>query len=321
MKIAVVGLGSMGKRRIRLIRTFFPEIEIFGIDNREDRRAEVKELFSAESLPSIEAASGCDALFVCTDPIHHAAIIKEALSNNLNIFTELNLVSDGYEENMKTAKEKGLTLFLSSTQLYRREINYIKKKTDRKKVSYTYHIGQYLPDWHPWENFSDFFVGNKRTNGCREIFAVELPWIVDAFSEVVDCYAVSDKLSTLDLPYPDSFHVILKHKNGTVGNMTVDVVARNPVRRLEVLNEQMHIIWEGSPSTLYDYNTQNKKLESISLYDEIMRDERYSNNIIEDAYLDEIKMFFDVLRGGEAPWSFERDLEVLNLIDKIEGIE
>ncbi len=320
MKIAVVGLGSMGKRRIRLIRTFFPEIEIFGIDNREDRKAEVSELFSVESLGSISAASGCDALFVCTDPIHHAAIIKEALANNLNIFTELNLVSDGYEENIKTAKEKGLTLFLSSTQLYRREIKYIKEKTAGEKVSYTYHIGQYLPDWHPWENFSDFFVGNRRTNGCREIFAVELPWIVDAFSEVVDFYAVSDKLSNLAVDYPDSFHLILKHKNGTIGNLTVDVVARSPVRRLEVLNEQLHIIWEGSPKTLYDYDIASKKLETISLYDEIMRDERYSNNIIEDAYLDEIKKFFEVLNGGTAPWDFERDLAVLNLIDKIEGI-
>ncbi len=321
MKIAVVGLGSMGKRRIRLIRTFFPEIEIFGIDNREDRKVEVKELFEVQSLPSIEEARGCDALFVCTDPVHHAVIIKEALDNNLNIFTELNLIADGYKENMKTAKEKGLVLFLSSTPLYRRETNYIKGKVAGEKVSYTYHVGQYLPDWHPWENFSEFFVGNKRTNGCREIFAVELPWIVDAFSQVVDCYAVADKLSNLELSYPDSFHVILKHKNGTVGNITVDVVARNAVRRLEVLNEQMHIIWEGTPTTLYDYCLNEKKLKTVSLYEEIMQDSRYSNNIIEDAYLDEIKNFFEVLGGAKARWSFEQDYNVLALIDKIEGIE
>ena len=43
------------------------------------------------------------------------------------MFTEINLIEDGYDENIKTAKEKGLRLFLSSTFLYRDEVAYIKK--------------------------------------------------------------------------------------------------------------------------------------------------------------------------------------------------
>ena len=39
MKILVIGLGSMGKRRIRLIRDMYSTFEIFGVDGREDRRA------------------------------------------------------------------------------------------------------------------------------------------------------------------------------------------------------------------------------------------------------------------------------------------
>ena len=35
-------------------------------------------------------------------------------------------------------------------------------------------LGQYLPDWHPWESYKSFFVSNKKTNGCRELFAIEL---------------------------------------------------------------------------------------------------------------------------------------------------
>ena len=62
--------------------------------------------------------------------------------------TELNLVRDGYAENMAKAKEKHLPLFLSSTMLYRRETQYIKKAVQDfgKPVHYIYHIGQVLPD-------------------------------------------------------------------------------------------------------------------------------------------------------------------------------
>ena len=45
MKILVIGLGSMGKRRIRLIRDMYSTFEIFGVDGREDRRNDAKEQF------------------------------------------------------------------------------------------------------------------------------------------------------------------------------------------------------------------------------------------------------------------------------------
>ena len=41
MNILIIGLGSMGKRRIRLIREMFPNYQIYGVDGREDRRKEV----------------------------------------------------------------------------------------------------------------------------------------------------------------------------------------------------------------------------------------------------------------------------------------
>ena len=109
---------------------------------------------------------------VCTAPLSHAAVIGELLDNDLPVFTELNLVGDGYAENMAKAAAKNLPLFLSSTMLYRRETQYIKQQVQAfgKPVHYIYHIGQYLPDWHPWENYKNFFVGNARTGGVREIF-------------------------------------------------------------------------------------------------------------------------------------------------------
>lgn len=169
MKILIVGLGSMGKRRARLTKGIDSSIRIAGVDTAESRRAEATDLGLIDAAyPSIAeavAAETPDAALVCTAPLTHAAIISELLDNSLPVFTELNLVADGYEENMAKAKEKGVLLFLSSTMLYRRETQYIKQQVAAfgKPVHYIYHIGQYLPDWHPWENYKNFFVGNART--------------------------------------------------------------------------------------------------------------------------------------------------------------
>ncbi len=322
-QVLIIGLGSMGKRRARLIKNIFQNAVISGVDNSAERREQAQEL-GIKAFDSIEKATdNCiyDAAFVCTAPITHAQIINELLDRKLNIFTELNLISDDYSKLTKKASESNLFMFLSSTMLYRKETQFIKKELANfdKTVNYIYHIGQYLPDWHPWESYKNFFVGDAKTSGIREIFAIDLPWIYDAFGEITNIYATSDKISDLDLPYNDSYFVTLRHKNGAKGILAVDVVCPKPVRNFEVFGEGLHLFWEGSPTTLFKYDTATKQKEFVDTYGNFEHDDRYSDNIVENAYVDEIVNFFMALENKEkALWSFEKDEIVLNIINEIE---
>lgn len=325
MKALIVGLGSMGKRRIRLLKGIMPEIEIIGVDTNPQRIAQVEEM-GHKAYTSIQQASQQqpDIAFVCTAPLSHYAIIKTLLEYKINTFTELNLVSDGYEELMRLSKENDTVLFLSSTMLYRGEINYILNavKAHKKPISYIYHIGQYLPDWHPWESYKNFFVGNKRTNGCREIFGIEMPWIIEAFGEIEQVFSTADKLTELEIDFPDRFFVTLVHKNGTKGVLAVDVVCPKAVRNLEVFGEGLHLFWEGNPKALYQFNNQTKEKEFVNTYESFEHDSRYSDNIVENAYVDEMQNFLNVVAGKEQPkYSFEKDLYTIQIMDEIEGIK
>lgn len=225
---------------------------------------------------------------------------------------------------MALAKENGTVLFLSSTMLYRGEINYILEQVKGcdKPLSYIYHIGQYLPDWHPWESYKNFFVGNKRTNGCREIFGIELPWIIEAFGKIKSVFSTADKLTGLDIDFPDRFFITLEHENGTKGVLAVDIVCPKAVRNLEVFGEGVHLFWEGNPKALYKFNTETKEKEFINTYASFEHDSRYSDNIVENAYVDEMQNFINVVKGTEqAKYSFEKDLYTISIMDKIEGIE
>lgn len=325
MNILVVGLGSMGKRRARLIKSINPNAKIYGVDTTPSRRDEAQEL-GIITFESIESAYGgvasINCAFVCTAPLTHAKIIDELLEHSTPVFTELNLVTEGYNSLCEKAKAKNVPLFLSSTMLYRAETQYIKNEVVnfKKPVNYIYHIGQYLPDWHPWESYKNFFVGDARTNGVREIFAIDLPWLLDTFGEVESVVSQKDKLTDLEISYPDSIFVMLRHKNGTKGMLAVDVVSPKAVRNFEVFGEGLHVFWEGNPKALYKFNKQTSQKEFINTYESFEHDSRYSDNIVENAYVDEITNFFDVLNGVAAPkYSFEKDLVTLALIDKIEG--
>ena len=275
-----------------------------------------------ESIEAAVAAQGFDAAFVCTAPITHAGVIDTLLDAGLPVFTELNLVDDGYDALSAKAAAKKLPLFLSSTMLYRGETQYIKQQVAAfgKPVNYLYHIGQYLPDWHPWENYKNFFVGDRRTGGVREIFGIDLPWLLDAFGPVTAVTAQKDKLSGLEIEYPDSYFVLLRHENGTKGMLAADVVSPKAVRNFEVFGEGLHLFWEGNPKSLYRYDAAEKQKVPVRTYERFEHNARYSDNIVENAYVDEIANFFGVLKGEEAPrWSFEKDKAVIWLIEQIEA--
>lgn len=323
MNILVVGLGSMGKRRIRLLKKMYQQYHIYGVDLNAQRCAFVKKEYEMETFPTMEEAVSqrkFECAFVCTSPLTHAGIIKTCLENDMNVFTELNLVSDAYVDNINLAKQKNKLLFLSSTMIYRDEMKYLRERIDAKKCySYTYHVGQYLPDWHPWENYKDFFVADKKTNACREILAIELPWIVKTFGEIEHIKYVRTKATKLDIDYDDSYMILLQHKSGTIGSLCVDVVSCEPIRSLKIVAENLYLSWDGDEDSFFEKAGSQQELKKISLYDEIDHLEGYNKTIIENEYANELIQFFDELQEkADSIYNFEDDLKTLSIIDEVE---
>lgn len=324
MKVIVIGLGSMGKRRIRLIKEINSLIEIVGVDSKENRTKECAEKYGIRCLNSLDEAfeETFDCAFVCTSPLSHASIISKCLDNNMHVFTEINLVSDMYDENISKARDNNKVLFLSSTFLYRDEIGYIKSEVDKSNsiLSYTYHIGQYLPDWHPWENYTDYFIGNPETNGCREIMAIDFPWIYKTFGAFKTINVLKGKKTTLNISYPDSFLLLIEHENGVQGTISIDVVSRKAVRNLEIYGEDLYISWDGSEKGLKKYNIETKKEEIVSLYSEVSKADGYASFVVENAYKNEIQTFFDMIAGKKMDiYGFKEDKYILRTIDCIES--
>ena len=325
MNIIVIGLGSMGKRRIRLMREH-KEVELFGIDSQESRCAEVKEKFGITCYNSIDEAckvQNIDAAIISTSPLSHASIIKECLEHNLHVFTEINLVQDGYNENIALAKEKGKLLFLSSTFLYRKETQTIIEKVHEAKcpLNYIYHVGQYLPDWHPWESYNNYFIGNPKTNGCREIMAIDLPWIVTAFSAIKDVKVIKSKNTELNIKYNDNYLLMLVHENGTKGVFAVDVVSRKPYRHIDVYGEHLQLSWNGTADSLNQYDIENKQDINISLEDASEHIEGYAAFVTENPYREELNAYLKQISDSNSvpAWDFVKDKIVLDWIDKIEA--
>ena len=298
--------------------------EIVGVNRSQERRTQVEKEFGIRTFATLAEAiaeAKPQAAFLCTAPASHGPAVMECIAAGLHVFMEINLLGGWYAEAAEKAKEKGVRLFISSTPVYRRETRYIADAVRGAPVNYIYHCGQYLPDWHPWEDYHNFFAAKKETNGCREILCVEMPWIEKAFGKVESVQVMSGRLTSLDIDFPDHYMILLRHEGGTKGFYCQDVVARKGLRRLEVFSEKLHIFWEGTPDTLSEYDFEAKALRPVKLYDDVVQDGRYNANIIENAYADEIAAFFDYVKNGVTPpYTFDEDAHTLAVVDEIEGV-
>ncbi len=320
----LVGFGSMGRRRAGIMKDILNDVNLIVVDSSEERRKQAQEMgYSAfDSIDSALAHGDVSAALICSAPLTHPAITKPLLEKGISVFNELNLSDEDYPELKKIAAENEVTWFNSNTMLYRKEINTIigHRKEFSRPVSYSYHIGQYLPDWHPWESYKNFFVADKRTSGIREILAIELAWLTLAFGDA-ECSCVHRrKLSDLDIGYDDTAVITLTHSDGTLGVLMVDVVCPKPVREFELFGQGLHLFWEGSPTSLYRYDTETKQKVNLPLYENATQLSGYSDNIVEDAYKEELMEFLAVLTGSAQPrYSYEHNMKVLKLIEDIEG--
>jgi len=284
MKFLIVGLGSMGKRRISCLHSL-REFDIIGYDTREDRRKEAETKYGIQTCSSLNIVSlhQPDTMFICTPPNLHRAFVQFALINNINFFTELNM-----EPVEETKKVCGVP---SCTALFYPYFNQIKHKIDNLEVvTFNYHWGQYLPSWHTKENYQQHFASKKETHACKEVILYDLVWLTDIFGHVKKVCCEKRRTKLLDTDIDDVYNIIFTFENGLTGNALYDCISKTLVKKLEMVGEEKNLTWDILKSTS------------------------------EKAYINETKAFLNLVRGkGTYPYSFKQESENLKVMEMIEN--
>ena len=325
-RVLVLGLGSMGRRRLRLLSRFFPDITLGGSDQRGDRRKAAEAEFSCPVFADFEEALRVfrpDALVVSTSPSHHKEFVLEGLRRGLHTFSELDLLADGYEELCVLERAREPAAFLSSTMLFREENRWIAENHGRiwRRKFYAYHVGQYLPDWHPWERYDAFFVREARTNAIREILAIEMPWLLWGFGKVMEYHVLWGKTSALNLPYPDTCQLLLRHGDGTQGALTIDCVARCPVRDFRLDGEEGFLVWHGTRASLKVVSPSGETTNPLSEEEDCAWEPGYADFISERPYLEELRCFLNRIAGKPETvprYGYAEHGELLLWLDELE---
>lgn len=323
MKILVVGLGSMGKRRVRnLIANGVEPQNIIGYDQRPERVEEASHLYGISRADSIneELVESVEGFVISTSPDQHVPYACMAAKAGKHMFIEASVLADGLQELNDIATRNKVVVFPSCTMRFfagpRRLRELVQQGAVGNVLAWQYQSGQYLPDWHPWESILDFYVSNPETGGCREIVPFEMVWLSQVFGKVRNVEARKKKMSDMPAEIDDIYMLQMEHENGVLGQLIVDVLGRSPVRDIRITGSKGTIEWNDELKTIRVFSSESGSWseEQVGLGSV---EKQYINP--EEPYIQEIATFLACMQKNEAPeYTLEQDIDMLQMLYKAE---
>ena len=318
----------MGRRRVRNLHALGHR-DIVGIDPRQDRREECHSKYGISVYSDLSQALNehvPDAIIISTQPQLHMEYARKGVELGCACFIEASVVdAEGILELNRQAVAKSVLVAPSCTMRYSAGPKLVKELIRSgaigRPLNLNYQIGQYLPDWHPWEHIEDFYVSERETGGCREIVPFEFTWINDIFGSPIPLACVKSKLTNIAADIDDIYHCILCYPGGMIANVTVEVISRpRSTREMRILGSEGELIFSADDHCVRYANLSNKDWTRVELARGTIEKE-YINP--EEPYIDELGDFIEALSSGRHdvyPNTLLEDVQVLQLLYQLETI-
>lgn len=314
-RFLIAGLGSIGRRHLANLLDLGVE-GILGVDPDEARRRETAERFagcSVEVFSHLGAAleRGPRAAVIATPTSLHLASAVAAARKGCHLFIEkpLSHSLDGIEVLLALVEAKGLVTLVGCNMRFHPGLAKIKKLLERhavgRIVAIKLEFGQYLPDWHPTEDYRRGYSARQDLGGgaildC--IHEIDLArWLGGEVTAVV-CFA--DRISGLEIETEDTAAILLRFAGGAVGEVHLDYVQRAYSRSCRILGDEGTVCWEfGKEVRLYSAGAKQ--------WQEWSEPDGWTAN---QMYVEEMAHFLRCLDGGEqAALDVRQAAEVLKI--------
>ena len=291
-KFLVIGCGSAGERHTKNLLSLGQEIAVTDIDINRSSVIANKYGVKVSSL-----SDEFDSFIICTPPDSHIYYIKEAIKYGAHIFVEKPLSNslDGVAEVIEQARTKNLVLQVGYQFRFHPGLRFVKELLDKGKIgkllSVRAEFGQYLPDWHPNEDYKNLYTAHEKLGGgiildaSHEIDYVR--WLVGSKVTKVSCFA--DKLSNLEVDTEDTAEINLGFENGIIGNIHVDMINRIYTRWCKLIGEKGTLVWDYQKPEIQLMPSKPGFGATIFTYEPI------------DPYIEEMKHFLSCIEGIEKP--------------------
>ncbi len=257
-RILVIGCGSIGKRHIsNLIALRAGDIR--ACDGAPERARETAARFGIEAGTSLSATWkwNPDIVLIATPPSSHVELALEAARRGCDLFIEKPLSdrTGGIGELTRLVRKSDLVSMVGCNLRFHPGLVRVKQLLEERKigrvVSASVEFGQYLPDWHPTEDYRTGYSARVDLGGGVILDAIhEIDYIRWLIGEVKSVACMAGIFSSLEMRTEDTAAMLLYFNRGAVGEVHLDYVQRAYSRRCKIVGEEGTIAWDFTAGTV-----------------------------------------------------------------------
>ncbi len=299
MKFMIAGLGSIGRRHLRHLvalgetdillyrthRSTLPDDELAGYPVETDLQAAL--------------AQQPDAVIVTNPTALHLDVAIPAAEAGCHILLEkpISHTLAGVDELHKAADKSGARILVGFQFRYhpalRKVAEMLAGEEIGRPISFRAHWGEYLPGWHPWEDYRNSYSARSDLGGGVILTLTHpldyLHWLL---GDVNSVWAFAGVFGDLELDVVDTAEIGLQFASGVVGSVHLNYNQRPARHQLEIVCTEGTVRWDNAGTAVDYYIASAGSWQRHPMPDDFERD---------DLFRAQMSHFLEVVRGEAQP--------------------
>ena len=305
-KIALIGLGSIGKRHLKNIdkvlsaRGIKYSIDLIRRKDSLEPEEAYKDLISNIYTNYSDVPTDYEVIFITNPTYLHYETIKKYSGNTRHMFIEKPVFDETTAEVSNLLLNPNGVYYVACPLRYTDVIQYVKQNVEISKVfSMRVICSSYLPDWRPNVDYKSTYSAHANEGGGVSIDLIhEWDYLVYLFGKPENVVNFKGKVSQLEIDSDDISIYVAKYINMMV-EVHLDYFGRSTIRELQLFTDEDTIVADIANSEIR-YLKSNKVIT--------FKEERNSYQV------KEIENFFDIIEGKK---SNENDINTALMTLKI----
>ncbi len=298
MKYLIVGLGSIGRRHLRNLVAIGEADILLYRTHQSTLPDEALAPFPVETDLMKALAHQPDAVIIANPTALHLPTALPAAEAGCHLLLEKPVTDrrdstlDELRQAAAPVEERTLVGFqFRFHPVLSRIRDILQSGQIGRPLSVRVHWGEYLPGWHPWEDYRQSYAARGDLGGgvvntlCHPLDY--LRWLI---GEVASLSACTAQVSDLELDVEDVAEINLQFESGCVGSVHLDYFQRPPAHWLEINCTEGHIRWDNATAAARVFDAEKGTWTTLDPPADFERNQ---------LFLDEIQHFAALVRGEE----------------------
>lgn len=260
MNLLVVGFGSIGRRHARNWASL--GLGEVWLCRQAGRAAPDSGGMEARVFPSPEAAlaAGPDVVAVTNPTSLHVATARAAVDAGCHVLVEKPLGASlaGVADLLAAANRLQVQVMVGYNLRFHPGLARLRDLLHAgaigRPLSARAEMGEYLPGWHPGEDYRPSYSGRVDLGGGPVLtFSHELDAICWLLGRPAKVSCLAARVSSLEITTEDVAEIAVQFAGGTLASVHVDYLRRPPRRSIEILGEDGILRWEYDENRLLVY--------------------------------------------------------------------